>query len=156
MIDHIGVRVHDFGRAVAFYKAALAPVGYSVLMEFPGTAGLGEPGKPDLWLMQAEVPPAPTHVAVSSRTREAIDAFYAAALAAGGTDNGPPGLRHDYHPTYYAAFVRAPEGNNVEVVCHFPPGMPTPPAARRAKARRRAVKAKPKTRSAAKKKPARK
>jgi catechol 2,3-dioxygenase-like lactoylglutathione lyase family enzyme len=147
MIDHISVRVQDFGRAVAFYKAALAPLGYDVRMEYPGAAGLGEPGKPDLWLMQTEVPLNPTHLAFSA-TREAIDAFYAAALSAGGSDNGAPGLRLDYHPNYYAAYVHDPEGNNIEVVCHFPPGMPKPPAKKAAaKARRPKAKAKPKAKA---------
>jgi catechol 2,3-dioxygenase-like lactoylglutathione lyase family enzyme len=141
MIDHVGVRVQDFNRAVAFYREALAPIGYQVIMEFPGTVGIGAEGKPDLWLMQADAPPIPTHVAIVS-TRDRIDAFHAAALAAGGTDNGLPGLRLDYHPNYYAAFVRDPEGNNIEVVCHVSPLAPKAarPAAK-AKARRAPAKA---------------
>jgi len=125
----------------AFYRDALAPIGYSVIMEYPGAAGLGAGGKPDLWLMQTEQAVNPTHVALSSARRELIDAFHAASLAAGATDNGPPGLRVDYHPTYYAAFVRDPEGNNIEVVCHAPPQ-----AARPAKAARPAAKGKAKAR----------
>jgi hypothetical protein len=107
---------------------------------------------PDLWLMQTDKPLNPTHVALGSKTREAIDAFHAAALAAGGTDNGPPGLRADYHPTYYAAFVRDPEGNNIEVVCHAAPGAPK---AARPKAKARKAKPARKTKAAARK-PARK
>ena len=122
MIDHIGVRAQDFDRIVDFYRAALAPIGYRVLMEFPNTAGLGADGKPDLWISQTDKPGNPTHVALLGQ-RSQIDQFHAAALAAGGTDNGPPGLRADYHPNYYAAFVLDPEGNNVEVVCHFPDGI---------------------------------
>jgi catechol 2,3-dioxygenase-like lactoylglutathione lyase family enzyme len=139
MLDHVSLKVRDFDRAVAFYKAALAPIGYAVAMEYPGGAGLGEPGKPDLWIAVTEQPPHPTHVAFRT-SRARVDAFHAAALAAGGTDNGPPGLRADYHPHYYAAFVRDPEGNNIEVVCHDPPGLRKPVPARAASPRRPAKK----------------
>jgi len=134
MIDHVSVRVQDFSRAVEFYRAALAPLGYSVLMEFPGAAGLGTPGKPDVWLMQTDKALNPTHVALSSQ-RSMVDAFHAAALAAGGTDNGPPGVRADYHPHYYAAFILDPEGNNIEVVSHADPSA-KPAAPPRAVARK--------------------
>jgi catechol 2,3-dioxygenase-like lactoylglutathione lyase family enzyme len=164
MIDHVSVRVQDFARLLDFYREALAPIGYQVLMEYPGAVGMGADGKPDLWLMQSEQTINPTHIALHAATRDPIDAFYAAGIAAGGTDNGPPGLRLDYHPTYYAAFVRDPEGNNIEVVCHAAPGAAKPArasakskakpkkkvavAARKAKpapkARAKAVKAKPK------------
>lgn len=120
MIDHISVRVQDFPRLLSFYRAALAPIGYQVVMEFPDAAGLGEKGKPDLWLMKTDRPLNPTHLAISA-ARDSIEAFHAAALAAGGTDNGSPGLRLDYHPNYYAAYVLDPEGNNIEVVSHAPP-----------------------------------
>jgi len=150
MIDHVSVRVQDFPRLLAFYRDALAPIGYSVIMEYPGAVGLGAQGKPDLWLMQTEQAVNPTHVALSTARRDLIDAFHAAGLAAGGTDNGPPGLRVDYHPSYYAAFVRDPEGNNIEVVCHAPPQAP-----RTAKAARPAAKGKAKARKKpAAKKPA--
>jgi catechol 2,3-dioxygenase-like lactoylglutathione lyase family enzyme len=155
MIDHVSVRVMDISRSVAFYKAALAPLGYDVLMEFPGTAGLGTPGKPDVWLMQTDKPLNPTHLALSSE-RELVDAFHAAAVAAGGTDNGPPGVRADYHPNYYAAFILDPEGNNIEVVCHADPNarpVSSRPAARKAAARRPAARkavAKPKKKAPAK------
>jgi catechol 2,3-dioxygenase-like lactoylglutathione lyase family enzyme len=149
MIDHVSVRVQDFSRLLAFYREALAPIGYGVIMEYPGAVGLGAAGKPDLWLMQTEQPVNPTHVALSTAARDRIDAFHAAALAAGGTDNGPPGLRLDYHPTYYAAFVRDPEGNNIEVVCHTPPQLP-----RAMKAARPASKGKAKAKKKAAKKPA--
>jgi len=159
MIDHVSVRVLDFPRSVEFYKAALAPLGYDLLMEYPGAAGLGTPGKPDVWLMQTDKPLNPTHVALSSQ-RDLVDAFHAAALAAGGTDNGPPGVRADYHPHYYAAFILDPEGNNIEVVCHADPNARPAaprPAARKAAARKPAarktaakVAAKPKKKVAAK------
>jgi len=121
MIDHISLRVQDFSRALDFYKAALAPLGYEVLMEFPNVVGMGAGGKPDLWIMQTEQTPNPTHIALNGG-RAQIDAFHAAALQSGGNDNGGPGLRPDYHPNYYAAFVLDPEGNNIEVVCHDPEG----------------------------------
>ncbi len=126
MIDHISLRVQDFSRAVDFYKSALAPLGYKVLMEFPNTAGMGADGKPDLWIMQSEQSPNPTHIALNGE-RPQIQAFHAAALESGGTDNGPPGLRLDYHPNYFAAFVLDPEGNNIEVVCHAPEGATAAP-----------------------------
>jgi catechol 2,3-dioxygenase-like lactoylglutathione lyase family enzyme len=132
MIDHVGVRVQDFSRLVAFYREALAPIGYSVLMEFPDVAGLGTKGKPDLWIMKTDKTPHPTHVAISAAERAHIDAFHAAGLTAGGTDNGPAGLRPDYHPHYYAAFILDPEGNNIEVVCHDDPNAPKVKAVKKA------------------------
>jgi catechol 2,3-dioxygenase-like lactoylglutathione lyase family enzyme len=140
MIDHLSLRVQDHPRAVAFYQAALAPLGYKVMMEFPGATGLGD-GMPDFWLMSSDQPLNPTHLAFSA-ARDAVEAFHAAALAAGGTDNGAPGLRADYHPHYYAAYVRDPEGNNIEVVCHADPD--AKPAPVRAAARKSASKAKAK------------
>jgi catechol 2,3-dioxygenase-like lactoylglutathione lyase family enzyme len=122
MIDHISLRVQDFPRAIDFYKSALAPLGYKVLMEFPNVAGMGADGKADLWIMQSEQLPSPTHIAINGE-RTQIEAFHSAALESGGSDNGPPGLRLDYHPNYYAAFVLDPEGNNIEVVCHAPDGV---------------------------------
>ncbi|HVT09986.1 MAG TPA: VOC family protein [Polyangia bacterium] len=150
MIDHVTVRVQDFPRLLEFYKAALAPLRYEVVMQFEGAAGLGADGKPDLWLMQTDQPLNPTHLAFAGE-RESIDAFHAAALEAGATDNGPPGLRSDYHPHYYAGFVRDPEGNNIEVVCHADPD--ARPAPRQAAPRKPAVKraARPAAKRAAKK-----
>ena len=117
MLDHVTLRVEDLQRALSFYRAALAPISYTVAMEFPSAAGLGEAGKLDLWIAVTDTPLRPMHLAFRS-SRQQVDAFHAAALAAGGTDNGAPGLRTDYHPHYYAAFVIDPEGNNIEVVCH--------------------------------------
>jgi catechol 2,3-dioxygenase-like lactoylglutathione lyase family enzyme len=146
MIDHLSLRVQDHPRAVAFYQAALAPLGYKVMMEFPGATGLGA-GMPDFWLMATDQPSSPTHLAFSA-ARDAVEAFHAAALAAGGTDNGAPGLRADYHPHYYAAYVRDPEGNNIEVVCHADPD--AKPIEVRTVARKSASKAKPKAKAKAK------
>jgi catechol 2,3-dioxygenase-like lactoylglutathione lyase family enzyme len=160
MLDHISLRVQDLPRALAFYKAALEPIGYKVMMEFPGVVGMGD-GKPDLWISETDRPINPTHVSFTS-DRASVDAFYAAALAAGGIDNGPPGLRADYHPFYYAAFALDPDGNNIEVVCHDDPNAPkAAAAARKPSATRRAskrpapkakakVKAKPKAKPKAK------
>src|SRR5262252_9401259 len=107
MLDHVSLRVQDFPRALAFYKAALGPIGYRVAMEFPGGAGLGEPGKPDLWISLTDKAPHPTHLAFRT-DRASVHAFHTAALAAGGADNGSPGVRADYHPHYYAAYVLDP------------------------------------------------
>lgn len=149
MIDHISVRAQDFSKIVEFYRAALGPVGYKVLMEFPGAAGMGgSNGMPDLWIMQSEKPINPTHVALSGQRPE-IDQFHAAALAAGGTDNGLPGLRPDYHEHYYAAYVLDPEGNNIEVVCHYPNGVPPAPPAKAAAKKKPAAKATNATKKAA-------
>jgi len=153
MIDHISLRVQDFERAVAFYKAALAPIGYQVVMEFSGAAGLGAGGKPDFWIMQSEPPINVTHVAFASE-RELVDAFHAAAVAAGGSDNGAPGLRPEYHPHYYGAFVFDPEGNNVEVVSHGDPSAAKPTPAKAAPNRKAAARKAAPKKVSAKAKPA--
>jgi catechol 2,3-dioxygenase-like lactoylglutathione lyase family enzyme len=120
MIDHVTANVADFERAKRFYEQALEPLGYSVRMELPGAAGFGTTeGMPDFWIGSSPERGA-THVAFSAADRAAVDAFHEAALAAGGTDHGAPGLRPHYHETYYAAFVHDPDGNNVEAVCHRP------------------------------------
>jgi catechol 2,3-dioxygenase-like lactoylglutathione lyase family enzyme len=120
MLDHIGVAVSNYEKSKSFYAAALAPLGYAIVMEFGGDAvGLGVDGRPDIWLSQgASV--ATTHIAFAARDRATVDAFHKAAVAAGGRDNGGPGVRTQYHPTYYGAFVLDPDGNNVEAVCHAP------------------------------------
>jgi len=119
MIDHVGLRVSAFETGKRFYEAALAPLGYVVIMEVAGWCGLGAAGKPDFWITGGE-PTRSLHVAFQTATRATVDAFYKAALAAGGRDNGAPGSRPHYHPHYYGAFVLDPDGNNVEVVCHAP------------------------------------
>jgi catechol 2,3-dioxygenase-like lactoylglutathione lyase family enzyme len=118
MIDHVAISVTDLERSKRFYKEALAPLAYDLLMEYPGAAGFGAGRKPDFWLRQADAI-SPVHVAIEA-DRETVDAFHAAALSAGGTDNGGPGVREIYHPSYYGAFVLDPDGHNIEAVCHRP------------------------------------
>jgi catechol 2,3-dioxygenase-like lactoylglutathione lyase family enzyme len=118
-IDHVTVKVKDLAKAKAFYSDALAPLGYTVIMEFgEAFVGLGAGGKPDLWLAKYEHTAPPAHVAIAAGSKDKVDAFFAAALAAGGKDNGKPGTRDQYHPNYYGAFVLDPEGNNLEAVIH--------------------------------------
>jgi catechol 2,3-dioxygenase-like lactoylglutathione lyase family enzyme len=120
MLDHVGIEVSDLHRSKAFYSAALAPLGYSLAYEFEGGAGFGSAeGVPDFWLHAGD-PKTGTHVAFQTKERGAVHAFHEAGLAAGGRDNGPPGPRPHYGPTYYAAFVHDPDGHNVEAVCHEP------------------------------------
>jgi catechol 2,3-dioxygenase-like lactoylglutathione lyase family enzyme len=120
MIDHITLKVRDAAKAKAFYSAALRPLGYEVLMEFEGSFGLGAGGKPDLWIVQDAENTRPTHFAFAAPDRRAVDLFHAAALASGARDNGKPGVREHYHPSYYGAFVLDQDGHNVEAVCHRP------------------------------------
>ena len=121
MIDHAGFGVSDYARSKAFYERALAPLGITLLMEPMGrAAGFGEDGKPFFWLEDGRSPVTEVHVAFAAPDRATVDAFHAAALEAGGTDNGAPGVREIYHPTYYGAYVLDPDGNNVEAVCHAP------------------------------------
>jgi catechol 2,3-dioxygenase-like lactoylglutathione lyase family enzyme len=116
MYDHIGLRVADLDRAVRFYGAALAPLGHELGSRDESSAGFGPPGQPGLWLY-AGSRGAGAHVAFRAADRAAVDRFHAAGLAAGGRDHGGPGLRLDYGPTYYAAFLLDPDGNNIEAVC---------------------------------------
>lgn len=126
MIDHTGIVVSDFNKSKAFYTAALAPFGYSLLVEFPATAdspniaGFGEPPEPDFWVVSGTPNKPPLHVAFRVENRAKVRAFHEAALAAGGQDNGAPGLREHYHANYYAAYVLDPDGHNIEAVCHAP------------------------------------
>jgi catechol 2,3-dioxygenase-like lactoylglutathione lyase family enzyme len=123
MIDHIGLSVADYERSKAFYLEALAPLGYELVMEIPEGgphAGLGAGGKPDFWITKGQATTPQVHIAFGARDRATVRAFYDAALAAGARDNGPPGLRPQYHPDYYGAFVLDPDGHNVEAVCHDP------------------------------------
>ena len=122
MVDHVGLNVRDYEASRTFYEQALAPLGYSVVMavdEFRA-AGFGTHDKPEFWVAEREPFGTGTHVAFGCDDRAAVDLFHTAALAAGGVDNGAPGLREHYHPSYYAAFVLDPDGNNVEAVCHRP------------------------------------
>jgi catechol 2,3-dioxygenase-like lactoylglutathione lyase family enzyme len=127
MLDHIGLRVTDIERARAFYNKALAPLGIGIVMEVPAEEtgagaylGYGEGFKPYFWLGEDRRATELLHVAFAADSRAKVDAFYKAAMEAGGRDNGPPGLRTLYHPTYYGAFVFDPDGHNIEAVCHAP------------------------------------
>jgi catechol 2,3-dioxygenase-like lactoylglutathione lyase family enzyme len=122
MLDHLGFSVSDYARSRAFYTRALAPLGVELLMEpVPGIGGFGEGGKPFFWIdTRGPAPPPGIHVAFLADSRETVDAFHAAALEAGGTDNGAPGVRRMYHPNYYGAYVLDPDDNNIEAVCHAP------------------------------------
>ena len=129
MIDHLGLSMSDPARSRTFYLEALAPLGYQVLKEVPTeftggkiVFGMGVPPKPDFWLHEASPQQPPVHVAFRADSRAVVDAFYRAAIAAGGTDNGAPGLRPQYHASYYGAFVLDPDGNNIEACCHHPEG----------------------------------
>jgi len=119
MIDHIGVSVTDLEKSIAFYTKALAPLGYALIMKWEQFAGFGIAGKPDFWIGKG-APKDAIHVAFRAGGRAQVRAFYEAAMAAGGTDNGAPGERPHYHEHYYGAFVRDPDGHNVEAVCHEP------------------------------------
>ena len=122
MFDHIGFGVTDYAASKAFFLKALQPLGVTIVMEGPYGLGLGRNNKPSLWLQQTADKPAPLHLAFTAANLAQVDAFYRAALEAGGTDNGAPGLRPHYHPHYYGAFVIGPDGHNVEAVCHTPEG----------------------------------
>jgi catechol 2,3-dioxygenase-like lactoylglutathione lyase family enzyme len=129
MLDHIGFSVSELKRSKAFYVKALAPLGIVKILELSaeqtggsGHVGFGEDGKPYFWIGDNAdgILRGTLHVAFVAADRAAVDAFHRAALAAGGRDNGAPGLRAHYHPTYYGAFVLDPDGHNVEAVCHQP------------------------------------
>jgi catechol 2,3-dioxygenase-like lactoylglutathione lyase family enzyme len=121
MIDHVTLHVDDWDKGKDFYSKALAPLGYAQTSEFAEwkVTGYGINGKSDLWLV-ADGPDKPGHIACAAENKDAVQGFYDAALAAGGSDNGAPGYRKDYSPGYYAAFVHDPDGHNVEVVFHDP------------------------------------
>jgi len=127
MIDHVGLTVADHARSRAFYVSALAPLGFGPVMDlsaeqtggYAGT-GFGPRGLPRFWIGTGERAGGATHVAFEAPTRAAVDAFHAAAIAAGGRDNGKPGLRPHYHANYYGAFVHDFDGHNIEAVCHLP------------------------------------
>jgi catechol 2,3-dioxygenase-like lactoylglutathione lyase family enzyme len=119
IIDHVSLGVRDLARSRAFYLAALAPLGIEIVEEVDGReAGFNPKGeRGGFWIGVGPTPPGPIHVAFAAQTRAQVRAFYQAAIAAGGRDNGPPGLRPQYHPDYYGAFVLDPDGHNVEAVC---------------------------------------
>jgi catechol 2,3-dioxygenase-like lactoylglutathione lyase family enzyme len=123
-LDHVAISTADYAVSLAFYEKALAPLGIKTHMKFEGedgnVAGLGSE-QPFLWIGDGgKITGGRIHLAFSAPNRAAVDAFYAAAIAAGGKDNGGPGLREHYHPTYYAAYVYDPDGHNIEAVCHAP------------------------------------
>lgn len=128
MLDHTGINVSDLARSKAFYRAALAPLGYAIRKEHPSAAGFGaadakakllDPGG-DFWIFQGTPQVPRVHVAFNATSRALVDAFFRAALAAGGRSNGEPGPRPQYHPNYYGAFILDPDGYNIEAVCHQP------------------------------------
>lgn len=122
MIDHVILNVRDLAASKRFYASALGTLGYSIVMDYSEGVGFGLAGKPDFWIARRDPVNTAVHVAFHCGKRAPVDAFYAAAMAAGGRDNGPPGLRTHYHPSYYGAFVFDPDGNNIEAVCHDPQG----------------------------------
>ena len=118
MFDHVGLGVRDLAASKAFFLKALQPLDVTLAMEGRYGVGLGQNGKPSLWLHESKDRSAPLHLAFTAPNRAQVDAFHIAALAAGGKDNGAPGLRAHYHAHYYGAFVIGPDGHNVEAVCH--------------------------------------
>ncbi|PSH64116.1 MULTISPECIES: VOC family protein [Phyllobacterium] len=125
MIDHTGIIASNFEHSKKFYQEALAAIGYELVVEFPASvtgdadvAGFGEGGKPDFWVIGGTPNKPPVHVAFRVNSRALVDAFHKAALAAGGRDNGQPGLRPHYHPNYYGAYVLDSDSHNIEAVCH--------------------------------------
>ncbi|CAN5300178.1 hypothetical protein BH10PSE9_BH10PSE9_06630 [soil metagenome] len=165
-LDHIGLSVADYETAKKFYLAALKPLRIGLIMEFPNTGGFGADGKPFLWIGQEGKTSPHAHIAIRAEDRSQVDAFFAAAMAAGATDNGAPGIRAHYHENYYGAFVLDPDGHNIEAVCHASAAElaaakapAKKPAAKRAAAKkptRKAAAAKKPVRKAAAKKPAKK
>ena len=126
MLDHAGFPVTNYARSKAFYEKALAPLGYSLILEVrqnendSPAAGFGADGKPDFWIGGEGGPNRRIHIAIAAKDRASVDAFYRAALDVGGTDNGSPGVRPHYHANYYGALVTDPDGHNIEAVCHAP------------------------------------
>ena len=125
MFDHVAITVGDFARSKAFYVRALVQTGHSRLVEppeppggGPRTAGFCHADGSDLWISEGDATGPPIHLAFRVSSRAEVEAFYRDALAAGGKDNGAPGLRPHYHPTYYGAYVLDPDGHNIEAVCH--------------------------------------
>ncbi|MBI3370763.1 MAG: VOC family protein [Betaproteobacteria bacterium] len=118
MYDHIGLKVNDMDASVRFYASALAPLGHVLCSREKSYAGFGPKGKPALWLhLSKGSTGSGAHVALRAADHAAVDRFHKQGLKAGGRDNGKPGLRADYSPKYYAAFLIDPDGNNIEAVC---------------------------------------
>jgi catechol 2,3-dioxygenase-like lactoylglutathione lyase family enzyme len=124
ILDHVGLKVSDFDRSVAFYREALATLGIDLLSEMTfgrdRIGGFGKDGRPTFWISNGAAGRGETHVAFIAASRAEVEAFYSVALSMGGRDNGPPGIRAHYHPNYYGAFVLDPDGHNIEAVCHGP------------------------------------
>lgn len=127
MIDHTGLQISDPTKSRRFYESALAPLGYTMMAEIPKeytagkvVLGYGVPPKPDFWIAEGQPNQPRVHIAFRASSRQQVDEFYKAALAAGGKDNGAPGPRPHYHKNYYGAFVLDPDGHNIETVCHEP------------------------------------
>jgi predicted lactoylglutathione lyase len=146
MIDHFTLTVRDIKASVAFYTAALKPLGYGVKMDFGDFVGFGDERKPFFWLKSGEGTTAtqPMHIAFAASSRDLVDAFHDAAIQAGAMDDGKPGLREQYHPHYYGAFVIDLDGHPIEAVCHAAPGARKLEAAKpKAAAARKPAKKKP-------------
>lgn len=122
MLNHISIGVAELARAARFYDAALAPLGYTRLSDSPDAIGYGHDGNAALWVLAAKKPVPPNaesglHICLDAPSRKAVKAFHAAALSTGGSDNGAPGVRSEYGPNYYAAFVVDPDGYRIEAYC---------------------------------------
>ena len=128
MIDHVGFPVSDYSKSKAFYEKALAPLGFSMIMEVTGdmtesgapACGFGKDNNPVFWIGGEGGLTGVMHIAIVAESRAIVNAFYKESLAAGAKDNGAPGVRAHYHPNYYAAYVLDPDGHNIEAVCHMP------------------------------------
>jgi catechol 2,3-dioxygenase-like lactoylglutathione lyase family enzyme len=126
MIDHVGIPVSNYKKSKSFYMTVLAPLGYGLIVEVSSKetgntshAGFGAGGSPEFWIGAGKMVKGQGHFAFKANTREAVRAFYDAAINAGGLDNGSPGLRPHYHENYFGAFVLDPDGHNIEAVCHL-------------------------------------
>jgi catechol 2,3-dioxygenase-like lactoylglutathione lyase family enzyme len=120
VFDHLGFNVTDFAKGKQFFIEALKPLGMAITQEGEGWVMIGRRGEGALWVGSFGGTPGPIHVAFAAANREQVRQFYAAAIAAGGVDNGAPGIRQKYHPNYYGAYVIGPDGHNIEAVCHSP------------------------------------
>ncbi len=119
MFDHVAIRTRDLDKSVKFYEKALAPLGFKKSVSFDGGAGFGKHESPSFWIVRMEeTPTTAAHFAFSCSSRPEVERFYREAMLAGGQDNGPPEIQEEYGPTYFAAFVLDPNGNNVEAVFH--------------------------------------